>query len=122
VVIAVGVGAYLSYAGTYGIDYLAPNVLFAITAAGTAAVAEFQRAELERVMQADKTKTVLLQELAHRTKNNLAVLSAMIRLEARKSLAPSGPIAFQVVCDEVYLSSQQALAVASLRTSSSRMH
>jgi len=160
-VIAVGVGAYLSYAGTYGVDYFAPNVLFAITAAGTAAVAEFQRAELERVMQADKTKTVLLQELAHRTKNNLAVLSAMIRLEARnggpeaasaleatarrlhvmaevydhlslkqdsrfvnmryflnnvvekvfESLAPSGPVAFQVVCDEVYLPSQQALAV-----------
>jgi hypothetical protein len=53
----------MSYAGSIWIDYLAPNALFAITTAGTAAVAEFQRSELERVMQADKTKAVLLQEL-----------------------------------------------------------
>ncbi|WP_439400386.1 histidine kinase dimerization/phosphoacceptor domain -containing protein (plasmid) [Bradyrhizobium sp. PMVTL-01] len=34
-------------------------------------------------MLADKTNAVLLQEMAHRTKNNLAILSGMIRLEAR---------------------------------------
>ncbi len=82
-VIAVGVGAYVGYAGGFGLDFFATNVLFAITAAGTAVVAEFQRAELRRVMQADKTKAVLLQEMAHRTKNNLAILGGMIRLEAR---------------------------------------
>lgn len=160
-VIAVGVGAYISYAGGYGVDYLATNALFAITAAGTAVVAEFQRVELTRVMQADKTKAVLLQEMAHRTKNNLAILGSMIRLEARngrpevaaaleatarrlqvmaevyghlspkqdsrvvdmryfltdlveklfQSLAPSGPIAFKVVCDDIALSHHQALAI-----------
>ncbi|WP_354101299.1 sensor histidine kinase [Bradyrhizobium sp. RT5a] len=160
-VVAVGVGAYLSYSGGYGIDYLGMNALFAITAAGTAAVAEFQRAELKRVVQAEKTKTVLLQELAHRTKNNLAVLGAMIRLQARdgapgvgealeatarrlqvmaelydhlslkpdtrlvamryflndvaekvfQSLAPTGPVAFQVDCENADLPNQQALAV-----------
>ncbi|WGD56893.1 sensor histidine kinase [Bradyrhizobium sp. CB1650] len=78
-VIAVGVGGYLSYAGGFGLDFLSTNALFAITAAGTAVVAEFQRAELRRVMLADKTKAVLLQEMAHRTKNNLAVLGGMIR-------------------------------------------
>ncbi|MGY3355071.1 hypothetical protein ACVWZK_001734 [Bradyrhizobium sp. GM0.4] len=82
-VIAVGVGAYIGSAGGFGLDFLATNSLFAITAAGTAIVAEFQRAELRRVMLADKTKAVLLQEMAHRTKNNLAILSGMIRLEAR---------------------------------------
>ncbi|MHC2336295.1 sensor histidine kinase [Bradyrhizobium sp. USDA 4454] len=81
--IAVGVGAYVSYAGGIGLDFLATNSLFAITAAGTATVAEFQRAELRRVMLADKTKALLLQEMAHRTKNNLAILGGMIRLEAR---------------------------------------
>lgn len=59
------------------------NFLFAITAAGTAVVAEFQRAERRRVMLADKTKAMLLQEMAHRTKNNPAILGGMIRLEAR---------------------------------------
>lgn len=160
-VIAVGVGAYISYAGGYGANYLAANSLFAITAAGTSAVAEFQRVELRRVMQADKTKAVLLQEMAHRTKNNLAILGSMIRLEARnggpevaaaleatarrlqvmaavyghlspkqdsrvvdmryfltdliekvfQSLAPSGPIAFKVICDDIALSHHQALAI-----------
>ncbi|WP_229180450.1 histidine kinase dimerization/phosphoacceptor domain -containing protein [Bradyrhizobium ivorense] len=76
-------GAYLSYAGGFGIEFLATNALFAITAAGTATIAEFQRAELRRVMLADKSKALLLQEMAHRTKNNLAILSGMIRLEAR---------------------------------------
>ncbi|WP_228749647.1 sensor histidine kinase [Bradyrhizobium sp. BR 10261] len=160
-IIAVAVGAYLSYAGTNGIDYFAPNALFAITAAGTAAVAEFERAELRRVMLADKTKALLLQEMAHRTKNNLAILGGMIRLQARhggpevesalestarrlqvmaevydhlsptqdsrsvnmryflndvvekvfQSLAPSGPVAFQVVCEDVDLASNHALAI-----------
>ncbi|WP_225648672.1 sensor histidine kinase [Bradyrhizobium australafricanum] len=159
--IAIGVGAYLSYAGGFGIDFLATNALFAITAAGTAIVAEFQRAELRRVMQADKTKTLLLQEMAHRTKNNLAILGGMIRLEARhggpevaaaleatarrvqvmaevydhlalkedsrsvnmryflndvvekvfQSLAPSGPVAFQVVCEDILLPNNHALAI-----------
>ncbi|MCA1455786.1 sensor histidine kinase [Bradyrhizobium sp. BRP22] len=81
--IAVSVGAYLSYGGGFALNYLAANVLFAITAAGTATIAEFQRAELSRVMLADKTKTLLLQETAHRTKNNLTILGGMIRLEAR---------------------------------------
>jgi two-component sensor histidine kinase len=159
--VAVGVGAYISYSGGYGIDFLATNTLFAITAAGTAAVAEFQRVELKRVMQADKTKAVLLQEMAHRTKNNLAILGAMIRLEARnggpeaaaaleatarrlqvmaevyghlspkqdsravgmryflndlvekvfQSLAPSGPVAFKIACDDIDLPHHQALAI-----------
>ncbi len=57
-IIAVAVGAYLSYAASNsnGIDCFATNALFAITAAGTATVAEFQRAELRRVMLADKTR------------------------------------------------------------------
>ncbi|WP_456835710.1 MULTISPECIES: histidine kinase dimerization/phosphoacceptor domain -containing protein [unclassified Bradyrhizobium] len=76
-IIAIAVGAYVTYAGHLGIDFLAPNALFVITAAGTATIAEFQRAELRRVMLADKTKTVLLQEMAHRTKNNLAILGTL---------------------------------------------
>ncbi|WP_407175388.1 sensor histidine kinase [Bradyrhizobium sp. STM 3562] len=159
---AVCVVAYISYAAGFGLNYLATNVLFAITAAGTATVAELQRAELRRVMLADKTKTLLLQEMAHRTKNNLAILGGMMRLEARhggpevaaaleatarrlqvmaevydhlslkqdsrsvnmryflddvvekvfQSLAPSGPVAFQVMCEEdIYLSNNHALAI-----------
>jgi len=118
--------------------------------------AEFQRAELRRVMLADKTKAVLLQEMAHRTKNNLVIrlearhggpeVAAALEATARRlqvmaevydhlslkqdsrsvnmryflndvvekvfqSLAPSGPIAFKVVCEDVYLAKNHALAI-----------
>jgi hypothetical protein len=84
-IIGVGVGVYASHVTPIGSDFVSVNGLFAITAAGTAVVAEFLRAEMKRVMQADKTKAVLLQEMAHRTKNNLDVLGAMIRLQARNA-------------------------------------
>jgi two-component system, sensor histidine kinase PdtaS len=160
-VIAVGVGAYLGHRTDFGFEYFSTNGLFAVTAAGTAVVAEFLRAEMKRVMQADKTKALLLQEMAHRTKNNLAILSAMIRLQARntepsaaaalqdtarriqvaaevydhlsakedsrlvdmryflndvvekifQSIAPSGPIAFEVISDDAVLPHNKALAI-----------
>lgn len=160
-VIAVGVGAYFGYNTDTGFEYLAINGLFATTAAGTAVVAEFLRAEMKRVMQADRTKALLLQEMAHRTKNNLAILSAMIRLQAKnaeptavaalqdtarriqvaagvydhlsaredsrlvdmkyfltdvvekifQSLAPSGPVAFEVVCNDAVLPHSKALTI-----------
>src|SRR5712671_3360449 len=81
--IAIAIGLYVSYGPSIGIDFVSVNSLFVITAAGTAVVAEFLRAEMKRVMQADKAKALLLREMAHRTKNNLAVLGAMMRLEAR---------------------------------------
>jgi two-component sensor histidine kinase len=159
--VAAAVGAYLSYSAGVSVEYLATNGLFLTTAAGAAVVAEFLRSEMKRVMQADKAKALLLQEMAHRTKNNLAVLSAMIRLQARngdpmiatalqdtarriqvtselydhlsakedshfvnmryflsdvvekifQSLAPSGPIAFEVACETIVLPNNQALAI-----------
>jgi two-component sensor histidine kinase len=59
------------------------SVLFAATGVITGLVAEALRTEMEKVVQAEKTKTVLLMELAHRTKNNLAMVSAMMRLQAK---------------------------------------
>jgi two-component sensor histidine kinase len=158
--IAVIVTAYLSYSGRYGIEFLLPCMLFAITAFGVAVVAEIMRGETKRVLQAEQTKTLLLQELAHRTKNNLAILGSMVRLQARngdpalaaalegtalriqvmaelydhlsprearlvnmrnfltevvekisQSLSGAGAIAFQVLCEDRYLSNQQALAI-----------
>ncbi|HET7889274.1 MAG TPA: sensor histidine kinase [Bradyrhizobium sp.] len=159
--IAIIVSGYLSYGTDPGPAYVAESGLFIVTAAGTAVVAEFLRAEMKRVMHADKTKSLLLQEMAHRTKNNLAVLSAMIRLQARgsdpaaaaaleaaasrihvtaqvydhlslkqdsrlvdmryylngvvdkifQSLAPPGVITFEVLCEDVDLPHNQALAI-----------
>jgi two-component sensor histidine kinase len=65
--------------------YVALCVLFAATGVVVGLVAEGLRTEMEKVVRAEKAKTVLLMELAHRTKNNLAMLSAMMRLQAKHS-------------------------------------
>jgi two-component sensor histidine kinase len=64
-------------------EYLAPVVLFAVTALGAAIASEALRGQMRAVVQSERAKAVLLQELAHRTRNNLAILSAMIRLQAK---------------------------------------
>jgi two-component sensor histidine kinase len=38
---------------------------------------------MEKVVASEKSKSISLQEVAHRTKNNLAMLSAMVRLQSR---------------------------------------
>jgi two-component sensor histidine kinase len=81
--IAAPVGGYLSYHASSGLDFVSINGLFTITAAGTAVVAAYLPAEMRRVLHSDSTSALLLQEMAHRTKNNLAVLGAMIRMEAK---------------------------------------
>jgi len=63
--IAVCVGGYLSLRPE-SVEYLSTNGLFLVTAAGTAAVAEFLRSEMKRVMLADRAKALLLQEMALR--------------------------------------------------------
>ena len=62
---------------------VAAYVLFAATGTVTGLIAEALRTEMEKVVRAEKAKTVLLMELAHRTKNNLAMVSAMMRLQAK---------------------------------------
>ncbi len=57
--------------------------LFAATGAAVGLVGEALRTEMERAIRAETAKSVLLMELAHRTKNNLAMLSAMMRLQAK---------------------------------------
>jgi two-component sensor histidine kinase len=82
---ALGVAfAYFSISPTAPLPgYVASCMLFAATGILVGLVAEALRAEMEKVVRAEKAKTVLLMELAHRTKNNLAMLSAMMRLHAK---------------------------------------
>lgn len=61
-----------------------PLALFAATGILVGLVAETLRTEMEKAARADEAKAVLLMELAHRTKNNLAMISAMMRLQANK--------------------------------------
>jgi two-component system, sensor histidine kinase PdtaS len=60
-----------------------PLFSFALIAVAFAAFAELLRKEMEKVVASERSKTLLLQEVAHRTKNNLAMLAAMVRLQSR---------------------------------------
>ncbi|MBR0698118.1 sensor histidine kinase [Bradyrhizobium lablabi] len=60
-----------------------PLIFFAFVGIAFAALAELLRKEMEKVVASERSKTLLLQEVAHRTKNNLALLSAMVRLQSR---------------------------------------
>ena len=64
-------------------EHLLPTTLFSVTAVGAAVAAETLRREVITVAAAERAKSALLRELAHRTKNNLAVLSALVRLQAK---------------------------------------
>ena len=83
---ALGTGfAYLSIISGAPVSGNVPVavILFSVTGAAVGLVGEALRTEMERAIRAETAKSVLLMELAHRTKNNLAMLSAMMRLQAK---------------------------------------
>jgi two-component sensor histidine kinase len=67
---------------------LAAIVLFAVVAALIAAFCEAVRTALERGAAAQEELHLLLVEQRHRTKNDLALLSSMIQLQARSQSSP----------------------------------
>jgi len=85
---------------------IGPLVLFASTGVVVGLVAEALRTEMERVVQAEKAKTVLLMELAHRTKNNLAMLSAMMRLQAKGLSDETGSEALSEMATRIQVMAQ----------------
>ncbi|HWM47881.1 MAG TPA: histidine kinase dimerization/phosphoacceptor domain -containing protein [Xanthobacteraceae bacterium] len=60
-----------------------PLVLFFLTGLATALVSESLRKFLERLVAAERGKDLLLREMAHRTKNNLATVCSLLRIQAR---------------------------------------
>jgi two-component sensor histidine kinase len=83
-VLATIFAVYTAPAGPWSAHLLTLG-LFVATGIVIGVVAEAFRNAMEKVVAAEKAKTVLLMELAHRTKNNLAMISAMMRLQARRA-------------------------------------
>ena len=77
-----------------------PVFLFTFVAIAFGTIAEVLRKEMEKVVASEKSKSLLLQEIAHRTKNNLAILSAMVRLQAR-SLGQEASSALDVTSQRI---------------------
>lgn len=65
--------------------HVLPIALFIAIALGLSAISEALRGALERAVAAEQTKALLLQELNHRTKNNLMIVMSVLRLQARSA-------------------------------------
>lgn len=62
-----------------------PLVLLFLTGLGLAAISDAFRQALEHYRDAERAKDLLLREMAHRTKNNLATVCSLLRIQARAS-------------------------------------
>ena len=78
----VGLSGYLTPLGAHP-HQLLPLALFVLTGFATAIVSEGLRKILEELATADRTKDLLLRELEHRTKNNMAIMCSLLHLQAR---------------------------------------
>ncbi|WIW45366.2 sensor histidine kinase [Bradyrhizobium sp. 62B] len=65
-----------------------PLVLFVLTGICIAAVTELLRHTLRKLSESKLYSEVLLQELAHRTRNDLATIMSILRLQARSESDP----------------------------------
>jgi two-component sensor histidine kinase len=63
--------------------YLLPLLLFVLFGMGLAAAGEGMRKALERAVAAERATTVMIQELNHRVRNDLATVIWMLRLQMR---------------------------------------
>jgi two-component system, sensor histidine kinase PdtaS len=88
--LAVGFAIYITYpaeptaltsVSTY--EQATPIVLFGLTGFAIAFVGEALRNTMERLVNLEKTKDVLLREIDHRTKNNMMSISSLLRLQAQ---------------------------------------
>lgn len=68
---------------------IVPVTVFLVTGLVIAAVTEALRKTLDRLAQAKSYGDVLLQELAHRTRNDLATIISLLRLQARSDSNPA---------------------------------
>jgi two-component sensor histidine kinase len=92
-----GSGFYASFLATALVSWLfmpdlialsrtsLPLVLFFLTGLGVAAISEALRKALEHFRDAERANDLLLREMAHRTKNNLAMVCSLLRIQARAS-------------------------------------
>jgi two-component sensor histidine kinase len=69
-------------------SFILPLAGFAATAVGFAIVSEALRMAWERAAAAEQAKDLLLRELAHRTKNNLAIVTSILSMQAQLKSNP----------------------------------
>lgn len=82
-------------------------IVYVIIGCGIAVLCQMLRTTMHRALAAERSKTVLLQELSHRTKNDLQTVASLLSLQARSSANPEARGALDAAATRV-------LAVAKL--------
>lgn len=78
-----------------------PLLIFLLVSFAIAALTEALRTSVHRLAAAERTKALLLEELAHRTKNDLAIIRSALTLQARSSRNPAVQEALQAAVARV---------------------
>jgi two-component sensor histidine kinase len=69
-------------------DMVVPLLIFVAIGAMMTAIIEALRGAVKRLTAAEGSKSLLLEELGHRTKNDLAIIASALRLQMRASREP----------------------------------
>jgi two-component sensor histidine kinase len=69
-------------------EFILPLLLFVLLGVGFAIISEGLRSALDRAAAAERAKDLLLQELGHRTKNNLAMVISVLSFQANAKTNP----------------------------------
>ena len=72
-----------------------PLFLFVLVGLGVAAFSEATRKALQRAVQAEKAKDLVLKELGHRTKNNMTSIISILHFQSRSMTNPEAKEAMQ---------------------------
>src|SRR5207245_1905836 len=64
-------------------QYLLPFLLFVLVGLALATLGEAMRKALERAVAAERSAEVMLHELNHRIRNNLAIIASVLELQKR---------------------------------------
>ncbi len=76
-------------------------VVYVIVGSGIAMVCHVLRATTGRALAAERSKSVLLEEMAHRTKNDLQTVASVLSLQARSMPADAGRAAIETAAARV---------------------
>jgi two-component sensor histidine kinase len=82
--------------------FVLPLFLYCLVALGFALVSEALRRAVEEAAAAERSKDLLLQELGHRTKNNLSMVISMLSMQAKAKSNPEARAALEKAITRIH--------------------
>jgi K+-sensing histidine kinase KdpD len=83
--------------------YLLPFLLFVLVGLALATLGEGMRKALEKAVAAERSAEVMLHELNHRIRNNLAMIASVLELQKRSQTEPGAKDAFASAVAQVHV-------------------